>query len=323
MDNRKPLKTWLDFDQQLELLKTRGLHIENENRAKQYLQRIGYYRLSGYFYPFREFNPENTFSRLNTFQKGSTFETVLALYIFDKKLRLMALDALERIEMAIRVDVAYTLGKRSSDAHQNSSCLHGNFVRPQSNGSQSKHQKWLEKYEGLVSRARKQDFVRHNLEKYGCLPIWAACEILDFGALSMLFSGMKYEDKQIIARKYHVQNHNEMEQWLRSLNFIRNVSAHHSRLWNTNITERANLSANFPQDPYWSQLKNDRAFAYFCVMQKMLTVICPHSSWSKRFDALMETFPKNPIINLHMFGLPENWQLWDLWEKPQPDNIVK
>ena len=129
-----PLKPWRSFQEQLETLKARGLLVDNDSAALDYLRRIGYYRLSGYWYPLRMIDPIASAAqrkpvRRDEFVPGSRFEDVVRLYVFDKKLRLLALDALERIEMAVRVDVAHLLGKRDPLAHLRADCLHGNFAK--------------------------------------------------------------------------------------------------------------------------------------------------------------------------------------------------
>jgi abortive infection bacteriophage resistance protein len=134
----KQLKPWQSFQDHLENLVDHGLLVDNPKAALNYLQRIGYYRLSGYWYPMRvtdknRSTPDNPV-RSSHFIPGSHFEDAVRLYVFDKKLRLLALDALERIEMALRVDIAHLLGKLDPLAHENpswlnSSCLHGNFTK--------------------------------------------------------------------------------------------------------------------------------------------------------------------------------------------------
>jgi len=238
-------KPWKSFEEQLALLKSRGLQVEDEQSALHYLSTLGYYRLSGYCYPLRKIDKaasahQGTPVRLDEFVEGSRFEDVVRLYVFDKKLRLLALDALERIEMAVRVDVAYTLGKRDPLAHENPSCLHGNFTKnkPNQKSRKTEHELWLEKYQTLLKRAYREPFVAHHRQNYNSkLPIWVAIELWDFGLLSKLFSGMKFADKNAIAVKYNAKDGTAFAQWLRSLNFIRNVCAHHSRLWNINVLE--------------------------------------------------------------------------------------
>jgi abortive infection bacteriophage resistance protein len=311
-------KPWHSYVDQLALLKQRGLLVDNETAALDYLERIGYYRLSGYWYSFRQLelsedaNGGISYQRLDQFMDGSHFEDAVKLYVFDKKLRLLALDALERIELALRVDIAHMLGELDIYAHENPAMFHGNFSKKTNHTDKTRHQIWLEKYQGQLHRARRTPFVEHYMNKYGRLPIWVAIEIWDFGLLSKLYAGMKFNHKEQIAAKYGVTNSKDFSGWLRGLNFIRNVSAHHSRLWNINVLERANL----PQDDaYWQQLNNARPFFYFCLMQRLMRVICPNSSWSSRLADLFVEFPKVGCgaVSLADFGLLEDWQAWDLW----------
>jgi len=273
----KPLKPWRSFANQLQQLQERGLQVDNPAAALDYLERLGYYRLSGYWYPLRAIDAAASLAqgkavRLDIFTPGSRFEDVARLYVFDKKLRMLALDALERIEMAVRVDLAHLLGQRDPRAHENPACLHGT------------------------------------------LPIWAAIEVWDFGLLSKLFAGMQHADQQAIAASYGAPTGQAFAQWLRSLNFIRNVSAHHSRLWNINVLECSAVPADWP-----SQLNSARPFFYFCLMQQLLRVICPNTSWGQRFKALLiNDFPAvtNRQISLQDLGAFSGWEKWTLWPQP-------
>lgn len=309
---------WKSYADQLQILKDRGLQVRDEAQALLDLERIGYYCLSGYWYPFRQLKaqPAGLSFREDDFVAGSTFEDVVALYVFDKNLRLLALDALERIERALRVDVAYLLGAHDCFAHHEPALFHGNFSRRQiargRNAGKTDHDVWLERYDTLVYQNRRQPFVAHNLTKHQKLPIWVAVEILDFGALSRLFAGMKFADKATIAAKYGLATGLELEQWLRSLNLIRNVSAHHSRLWNMNVLELSPV----PQfDAQWQQLNNARPFMYFCLMQKLLAKISPLSGWHSRFVALAGAFPEpaNKAVTAQDFGAVPGWENWGLW----------
>ena len=310
-------KTWLSFEQQLASLKNKGMQVDDDTAATSYLERVGYYRLSGYWYPFRQFDKKNTNQRLGTFVDNTHFQHIVDLYIFDKKLRLLAIDALERIEMAVRVDIAHTLGKKDPQAHELVDKLDGNFAKKIINKGKNKgkteHQLWLVKHSQLLHRARKEPFIAHHNQNYqGIVPIWVAIEVWDFGCMSRLYAGMTFSDKTIIAKKYGI-NAKQFEQWLRSLNFIRNVSAHHSRLWNANILEQ---SAPINFDNKWSQSVNYKPFFYFCIMQHMLKVICPRSSWNQRFKDLLNDFPAVPddTVKLTDFGLVINIEDWNLWK---------
>ena len=157
----KPLKPWRSFANQLQQLQDRGLQVDSPAAALDYLERLGYYRLSGYWYPLRTIDVAASMAqgkavRADSFVPGSRFEDVVRLYVFDKKLRLLALDALERIEMAVRVDVAHLLGQRDPLAHENPTCLHGNFTKKRipkgPDAGKTQHQVWLSKYHALLSR---------------------------------------------------------------------------------------------------------------------------------------------------------------------------
>lgn len=169
------LKPWKSMTDQLALLKERGLLVDDEAAALDYLPRIGYYRLSGYWYPLREIDKAASLQqkrpiRADHFVADSHFKDVVNLYVFDKKLRLLALDALERIEMAVRVDVAHLLGEKDPCAHENPACLHGNFAkkvkRKESNKGKTDHQLWLERYNAMLRRARREPFIEHHRYKY-------------------------------------------------------------------------------------------------------------------------------------------------------------
>jgi len=300
-------KTWKSTGEQIALLRGRGMVIEDEERAALFLSRVGYYRLSGYWYPFRQ---NEGGIRLDQFIEGSRFEDVIGLYQFDRRLRLLALDAIERIELAVQVDVAHLLGRHDRYAHHDHRFLDRGFVAKTGGYG---YQGWLENYHSLVKRS-KATFVEHNLAKYGKLPIWVAIEVFDFGCLSKFFEGMKGRDKQIISEKYGFVPGKTISSWLRSLNYIRNVSAHHSRLWNCNVVERATVQRHMTE---LRSLKNERPFLYFCILKQMLDVICPESDWGDRFIALIQDFPniENGTVSLDHFGLVEEWGSWALWEK--------
>ena len=315
-------KEWKSFQEQLGVLKDRGLLIDNEQAALNYLDRIGYYRLSGYWYSFRELEMTQveggsmSYRRKNQFLKNSHFEDAVKMYVFDKKLRLLALDALERIELAVRVDIAHLLGGKDTHAYENAELFHGHFskqkIKKGKDNGKTKHQVWLKRHAQMLHRARREPFVAHYNKKYGKLPIWVAIEVWDFGLMSKLYDGMKPDDQVHIADKYGASNGKAFAGWLRSFNFIRNVSAHHSRLWNINVLERA---AVLQEEAYWQRLANARPFYYFCLLKKVMDVICPNSNWGNRFIELMEEFPevRCGAVTLKDFGLLDDWKEWGLW----------
>lgn len=304
MTQKKPIKTWKNFDEQLALLKARGLVIADDNHAKKYLRNIGYYRLSGYFYSFRQQDLQHPKCRLDDFIADSQFDDVRKLYIFDKKLRHIALDALERIEIALRTNISYVLGEYGATAYKDSQYFDHQF----------NHSKWLDGHNKLLTRQSHSSFIKHHHQHYDDMPIWVVSEIWDFGAMSKLYKGMKTDDKDKIAKLYHLKSGTHLQTHLHAFNFIRNVSAHHGRLWNRTVVFNANLKG---LEPEFKILNTKNVFVYFCLMKRMLDVICPNSTWGKRFLAILDEFPQvnNGAISLQQMGVsidPNTWELWQM-----------
>lgn len=306
-------KDWKSYKEQIAILQSRGMVIDNMEQAEHCLSRIGYYRLSGYSYPFRQYDEPNK-KALDNFKDGTKFSDVVNLYNFDRKLRLLALDAIERIELAVQVEIAYLLGERDPLAHLDPSQLHTQFSITRNRDGKILYEAWVDDYIRLVNRAKSKIFVDHNLQKYGGLPIWVAIEIFDFGTMSKLYAGMKNQDKLKIESQFGLNNGNEFQTWLRGFNFIRNTAAHHGRLWNCNILETASVPrTKLKLHP----LDNTRPFLYFCLMQSVLKVVCPHGNddWKKQFIALMSSFPtpSNNAVSITDMGVVDAWKDWAIW----------
>jgi abortive infection bacteriophage resistance protein len=319
------IKPYLDLDQQIALLKSRGMLIDDEQKAKEYLHRTGYYRLSGYWYPFRKSTASQLPSGilettvLDNFRENSQFKHVIDLYIFDKKLRILFLDALERIEIALRVDVALILGKEDKFAQHREALLDGNFTKKVNlETGQTDYQAWLRDFNRLVSKS-KEDFITHFKGKYDLpLPIWIAVELWDFGLLSKFITGMRYQELQSMSARYSIPRSELLKSWVRAMNYIRNVCAHHSRLWNRSPTSQIKLS-KLGEIPLLDHLNKDsygsvRIYATAAVIQYFLRLICPRSEWSARLKNHLETFPAAPGVKVSQTGFPSDWQNLQLWK---------
>ena len=313
-------KPWISFSNQLQQLKDRGMLVEDDSAAENYLDRIGYYRLSGYWYPFRQIDAADPKKRLDDFEDGTHFTDALDLYVFDKKLRLLAMDALERIEVAIRVDIAHLLGERDAFAYQDKSLLDGKFSKPKKNKTSSAYGDWLKKHTHLIQRSR-EPFIKNFKAKYGLpLPFWIAIEVWDFGAMSIFYAGMKGKDRDFIAQKYKVSAGNIFASWLRSLNYLRNLCAHHSLLWNRNMVDQPKLPDATDAADLASFIGHPksiaRPFILFCLLQWLMREICPNSCWHERFRQHLESFPAGAkqLRSLSEMGCPAGWESWDLWK---------
>jgi abortive infection bacteriophage resistance protein len=312
-------KPYLTIAQQLALIQQRGMIISDPQRAALVLQKIGYYRLSGYWYPFRDTKLQNGITVVgNTFRPDTELSTIIDLYIFDKKLRLLFLDAFERIEIALRVQISLTLGLRGPLAHRDPALLHGNFSRrTDPKTGRVEHQEWLRRTDEKFKDSR-EDFAKHFRAKYvgDHPPIWIACETWDFGAMSYLFNGLANIDQKAIAAEYGL-TFDVLTSWIRAINVARNVCAHHSRLWN-----RPN-----PSQPKWpsaaampnlTHIAQDtkaltRTYGTAALTKCLLNHTSPDTEWSNRLKALCNTFPAATNISLSGAGFPPGWEMQPLW----------
>ncbi len=315
-------KPHLTVREQIALLKGRGMQISDVAKAEEYLQRIGYYRLSGYWYPFRESRVVTKDGKLSvdildTFKSGSEFKHVVELYVFDKKLRLIVLDAIERIEIALRVDIAHLLGSYHPCAHREPALLHGKFSRPDKTGN-IWHQRWLRDLSVREQRSR-EDFIKHYRQKYSSpMPIWMSIEVWDFGLMSTLFENLQIKDQLIIANKYGVSRPELMVSWIKSINHVRNICAHHSRLWNCSPVDQPKLpkTGEAPLLEHWTQDKfsQSRIYPILSIIQFLLLTINPTSLWKHRLKQHLESeFPQVSGISIQHAGFPDQWRAIPLW----------
>ncbi len=212
---QKPPLTILE---QLSLLRKRGLSILDDESAGKFLARVNYYRLSVYYIPFE-------ISRHRF--KGTTFEEVRGLYEFDRDLRLLLMEAIEMVEISFRTKLAYTLGHDTRDpfCHHKQKTFNAIFL-------ERDFDKWHQKLRVDVDLSRDK-FIDHYREKYEGfpqLPIWIAVEVMSMTALSKLFKGLKESTKLKIASDTGIR-WEELESMLQAICIVRNICAHHGRIF--------------------------------------------------------------------------------------------
>lgn len=311
-------KPYLTVAQQIDLLKTRGMQVADEDKASEYLQRIGYYRLSAYWHPMRARDPESGEVE-DHFVDGTTFKEATDLYTFDGRLRLLMLDALERLEVSLRTEVALALGRHDPKAHRDLRHLSSDFARPRFPGGPSKHREWLQRLDRRANESKDQ-FAKHFRTKYpnDDMPVWVAVELLDFGPLSHLVHGMTNQDLMMIGRGYGNIKPNYLRSWAHSLSFTRNVCAHHSRLWNKPLINQPTIAGrNLPQQLMHLQRSTDsnkRLYSIASIARLMLQSANPRTSWKERFVSHIETFPTSRRLTIASAGFPTDWREQDLWK---------
>ncbi len=295
----------LNFEQQANLLIERGMTGDVEVIAQR-LASVNYYRLSGYWYPFR--NPDDSF------KAGTSFETVWNRYAFDRRFRLLVMDAIERVEIAVRCQLSYHLAHDFGAFGYATNPLALPKLRPEERAQ------FLDRVRDEVNRSR-ETFVAHFKTKYGDvhsdLPIWMATELMSFGSIITLFRGSPKHTKNAIASTFGMPPE-VLSSWLLSINAVRNICAHHGRLWNRVLGVKPMIPRKSDY-PVWHEpvkVENDRVFGMLTISNYCLARIAPQSRWSERLRALFVEFPDIPQGDM---GFPEDWSKSPLWLGRKPE----
>ena len=293
----KPPKT---IPEQVQLLRSRQMD-GDEARMERKLTMVNYYRLSGYWLPFKKSE--------GTFADKADFETIWRRYCFDRKLRLALLDAIERVEVAVRARVAYV------HAHR-----YGTFayLRDAENSlpsfSATERGEFRSAVHAQTEQSREQ-FVTHFRSQYpaenGELPVWMGAEVISFGVLCRFYSGMARHDRKAVSDAFGL-NELTFGSWIKSLNATRNICAHHGRLFNRKLGMKPTFPANPRKHPQWQQVKpgKDRLFGTLTMLTYLLSQIAPNSEWRHRIVALLNEYPE---ISEQEMGFVTNWKTTTLW----------
>ena len=325
-------KPWLSLEQQVERLASRGVDVGERGQAAALLKAVGYYRLTGYLYPFRESEQySDDDGRVQTrvlggYRAGTRLEHAKALIDYDRRLRMLVMDGVERIEVAVRMQLGYVLGRHSAFAHEDPSYFTEAFVAattdPESGEPiSSSHARWLE---SAAERRAKSDeqFVAHFREKYDDrMPIWALTELLELGQLSVLYRGLRQQDSEEIALAFGAPTKKIMGSWLASLNYVRNVAAHHARLFNRKL-QYAPARPKPGQVPVLDHLRDEQTpkgvfgtYNALAVIAHLLPSIEPETTWHENLVALFRDFPTSEALSIDSIGVPPGWESLDLWRR--------
>ncbi len=293
----KPPKT---FDEQVALLESRGMEIGDSSRAKRYFSHLNYYRLAAYWLPFEETHSPHRF------KPGTQFNTVLEHYIFDRELRLLVMDAIERIEVSLRTQWAYYLS-HSYGAHAHlDPALH---VPNQGRWNYAANVRKIKK----DIKESSEVFIKH-FSKYDeeLPPLWVICEVMTLGQLSRWYRNLKFrKDRNAIARVYDVDE-KILTSFLHHLSIVRNTCAHHARLWNREFIFTYKLPERKPSGLYlnFNLTSKKRLYNTLVMIAYMMDSINPHS-WKNRLDKL---FSDHPEVNSRAMGFPDDWRSLPIWQ---------
>ena len=288
-------KPFMTYSNQVENLQSRGLIINDLNKAELILKQINYYRFSAYALQFQDVK--------DRFNQGTTIEDILGLYEFDSKLRWYLFTWLEKVEIKLRTFVTYYIGQHyGSFGHIENINFSPHF----------RHNKWINKLENEQNRS-SETFIKHYNEKYKDspdLPIWMATEIMSMGSLSRLLAGMKKQDQKRLASIIDLHAP-VIINWFHHLTYIRNLCAHHSRIWNRELA----IKPKKPDDLVWNFLldNNNRIFASLSILIYLSDKFELELPVKKTIVELLDRYSYLPFCVKTGMGFPENYESVWLW----------
>lgn len=286
-------KPSLNYDEQISLLKKRGLIINDEDQAKDSLKKIGYYRLNSYASFFC--------TDSQVFRKNICFENIKHLYECDRKLRLLILDAVERIEVAIKALLIDQLSVKYSDPHW--------YLNKTLFDERFKYEDFIShvRSEIKIDKPRKEKHIEGYVKKYSqpeLPPVWVAFQSISFGTISRLYSSLRGEGKILVSQEFKL-SHYVLSSWLQSIAFLRNLCAHHANIWSKKYIFKPKKISIYDihfQNP-------DKLYTQIFIVYFLLKRISGGSKWIKALFKLLEEMR----IYQDVMGFPKNWQQDKFW----------
>ena len=292
-------KQAISIPEQIERLSKRGLYFSDKEKAENYLSNISYYRLRAYTYPFQDNeNPDHPFV-----QKVS-FENIIELYCFDRRLRMLIFNAIEKIEIALRTQIVYHY-----------SLEHGGFwhLKPELYNNPVYFAEQIASLQKETDRS-SEIFIKHYRERYSepkTPPSWMALEISSIGLLSKIFSNLKKEKcKDKITAYFGLKDVDVLTNWMHCFSVIRNICAHHGRVWNRRLPKIKVPQKTLHPFVENKQTYNNKAYVYLCCILYVLNIISPDHNFKNNLIELMKSCP---MMQEREMGFPKKWKTEPLW----------
>ncbi|WP_196793110.1 Abi family protein [Mobiluncus curtisii] len=306
----KQVKPAATINQHVDLLQSRGMEVDPE-LARQWLANVSYYRLSAYWYPGRIMRSDGY--RGDDFVPGTTFKSAVDLYEADRKLRTLVHDGMERIEITMRTRIGEALCVGNPMGYADSNCFRPSFD----------HQKWMSTVNKRISRAgRNNEAIKHYQVEYdGKYPFWVLAEVLDFADVSRLFEGLPANNQLEISEGLNIKidlddlsknqqrkakSQPPLVRWMEQLTVIRNICAHHGRLWNKSFAPAPTAALRTqPEFALLPENQSQKVFGALTVMAYLLRITSPGTSWPRKVTLhIKNSFLANPLVQPESLGLP-------------------
>ena len=313
------IKPPLTYTNQVALLQSRGMLIPDVKRAERLLANISYYRLSAYMLPYKK--KENGLI-IDCFKENTTWNMIYDLYVFDRKLRLLVFDAIERLEIAIRTQIIYQLShKYGSHWQDNPNIFKAPERRVLRDGSIVTFDVYAEIQKHISEQLRSnraEVFIQHYRNKYDTPvypPSWMSVEVMYFSHLSRICTGLKNRADISGIANYFSLPPQIFCSWIHSINYIRNLCAHHARLWNREMSivpEKLHFSKILTWISNPDTVQRGKIYYFFCMLDYLLQTANPTSSFKERLKTLLDEY-KN-VVSLPAMGFSEGWENEKMWK---------
>ena len=291
------LKAPKTFEEQLKILKSRKMIIEDEDKALEILRRTNYYRITAYALQ----------CKVNNEYQNISFNKMYKLYEFDKRLRHLILGVLEDIEISLRTYMAYNLSlKYGAEAYKceeifkNIDLLNGYYDE-----DGKRHNGLIDEINSEKRKNRNEPFVKHHMKIYdGKFPIWAVVEIFSFGMVSKMYKNLVVAEQKAISKGCFGINNQLLESWLDTLSYIRNSCAHYGRLYNKKLPRIPKIHTKY--NKFKDELKINRLFVAILAIKEILKSINKYEAFKISLKELINEYID--VIDLEILGFSKNWE---------------
>ena len=285
--------------------------VGDEDLMRRWLKTVGYYRLSAYWLPW-ELPPEDGETRSKRFPLNTNFSDIVDIYVFDRKLRLLVMEAIDRFEIAVRARWTNVFSLvHGSHAHMDPTNFQNGFD----------YARMLSKISNTVEQS-SEVFIEHYRHKYTfpyLPPLWQITELMTLGEISMWVKATKDSNlKDAVAKDLGLPNKETLEGTLQLLSYVRNICAHHGRLWNRRTVKRAPNIKSFRQDmdiEVTGDQHQPRNSIYnvLVILAKTLRHQSPDTTFPHRVNELVDT---RSADQFRAMGFPDDWRERPIWIKP-------
>ena len=272
------------IEEQIKLLKSREVVIEDENFAKKFLRIYNYYFVTGYLHPYKASDDK---------YKNISFNGIATQIKFDMRLREICMYALDIIEKGLKTIIAYEF----SHNYENGNIAYAYSLYFPNN--EDKHTRLMGHYNVSLNNNKELPYVKHNMKTYGILPTWVAIELFTLGNIEKFFSMLDTNTKKKIESIIGFPK-NKIQNWIENLRIFRNMVAHNQRVYNFSILSMPKKAKEYNK-------QTGKIFDYVIVMKYLFldaedwnTYVLP------RFEYIFDDFKDD--VDLKCIGFPDDWK---------------